>query len=70
MSDFTSTGILEDAVERIQTAIDFLESEDIKRTLIRRDKCSYGSLVTDLIHVKCSVRAVAAFMKRQEGDKI
>ena len=65
MNDFTPVGTLKDGVDRIQNAIDFLESEDIKRALIRCGKCSYGSLVTDLIHAKCAVAAVATIMERE-----
>lgn len=69
MNDFSDVGMLKDGVDRIQTAIDFLESEDIKRALIRCGKCSYGALVTDLIHAKCAVVAVATVMEREKEEK-
>lgn len=69
MNDFSDVGMLKDGVDRIQTAIDFLESEDIKRALIRCGKCSYGALVTDLIHAKCAVAAVTTVMEREKEEK-
>ena len=70
MNDFSDVGMLKDGVDRIQTAIDFLESEDIKRALIRCCKHSYGSLVTDLIHAKCAVAAVATVMEREVEENV
>lgn len=69
MNDFGAVGILKDGVDRIQNAIDFLEFEDIKSALIRCGKCSYGSLVTDLIHAKCAVAAVATVMEREAEEE-
>ena len=69
MNDFSDVGMLKDGVDRIQTAIDFLESEDIKRALIRCGKCGYGALVTDLIHAKGAVAAVATVMEREKEEK-
>ena len=69
MNDLSDVGMVKDGVDRIQTAIDFLESEDIKRALIRCGKCGYGALVTDLIHAKCAVAAVATVMEREKEEK-
>ncbi|WP_294624662.1 hypothetical protein [uncultured Bilophila sp.] len=65
MNDFTPVGILKDGVDRIQEALDHLESPVIKAALLKRDRDKYARLVCSLIDVKCAVAAVATVMERE-----
>ena len=65
MNDFTPVGILKDGVDRIQEALDHLESPVIKAALLKRDRDKSARLVCSLIDVKCAVAAVATVMERE-----
>ena len=69
MSDFTPVEMLKNGTDQLQTAIDFLESESIRKALIRCNKDGYGSLDVGLIDVKCTVAAVATVMEREMEKK-
>lgn len=69
MNDFTPVGHLKDGVDRIQEALDHLESPGIKVALLRRDRDKYACLVCSLIDAKCAVAAVATVMEREAEEE-